>query len=188
MKPQQEIFETGEKENKNEIIEIEEEESIIEAPEPPAKFTKQKKKRAPLSEEQKERLKLQLAKGRATSLANRQKKAQLKKIEKEEQVSAQEDKIYQAISKKKNQTKDQDTLLTEIEDLKRKLAEKDEPKPPAVKEKKPRKPRAYKNTASTEAVEIKKPEPAPEPEPEPEPEPQPSMSNRNLAKMMRGLR
>ena len=188
MKPQTEIFEGTETVNKKEIKELEETDTITEMPDAiPEKFVKQRKKRAPLSDEQKERLKLQLAKGRATSLANRQKKATLKKIEKEEKITEQEDKIFKAIEKKKNSSKDQSNLLNEIDELKRKLAEKEQPQAPAEtpqKPKKERKPKQIKKPITPPSS----PEPEPEPEPEPQPEPQPTMSNRNLARMMRGLR
>ena len=188
MKDQAEIFEGTQTINKKEIKELEETDTITEMPDAiPEKFVKQRKKRAPLSDEQKERLKLQLAKGRATSLANRQKKATLKKIEKEEKITEQEDKIFKAIEKKKNSSKDQSNLLNEIDELKRKLAEKEQPQAPAEtpqKPKKERKPKQIKKPITPPSS----PEPEPEPEPEPQPEPQPTMSNRNLAKMMRGLR
>tara|TARA_R110000822_G_scaffold216329_1_gene351020 strand:- start:482 stop:994 length:513 start_codon:yes stop_codon:yes gene_type:complete len=64
-------------------------------------FEKEKKPKKVMSDEQKDRLKAQLAKGRATSLANRQKKAMVKKIDKEDDVKAQDEKIAKSVLGKK---------------------------------------------------------------------------------------
>jgi len=77
------------------------------------------KKKRVLTEEQKERLRAQLKKGRETSLANRKKKAQLKKIDKEDKNKADDEKIYQAMKKKLRPSE----LETENADLRRQLAE-----------------------------------------------------------------
>ena len=68
---------------------------IFESTEKPAK-----KKRV-MTDEQKDRLKAQLAKGRATALLNRQKKAMVKKIDKDDEVKAQDEKIAKKVLGKK---------------------------------------------------------------------------------------
>ena len=70
---------------------------IFESTEKPAKKVKKV-----MSDEQKERLKAQLAKGRATALANRQKKALVKKIDKEDDVKIQDEKIAKSVLGKKS--------------------------------------------------------------------------------------
>lgn len=70
---------------------------------------KVKKPRKPMSDERKAQLREQLKKGRETALANRQKKAKLKKIEKEEKSKDEDKKIAEFYSKKagiKNETND----------------------------------------------------------------------------------
>ena len=62
---------------------------------------KKTKKKRVLTDAEKERLKANLAKGRATSLANRRKKAQLKKIALEEKSKEEDERIFQAYKKKR---------------------------------------------------------------------------------------
>ena len=69
---------------------------IFESTEKPAKKVKKV-----MSDEQKDRLKAQLAKGRATALLNRQKRAMVKKIDKEDDVKATDAKIAKKILGKK---------------------------------------------------------------------------------------
>lgn len=75
------------------------------------------KKKRVLTEEQKERLRAQLKKGRETSLANRKRKAQLKKIDKEDKHKADDEKLYKAMEAKLRPSK----LEQENADLKRQL-------------------------------------------------------------------
>tara|TARA_R100001369_G_C3298819_1_gene165316 strand:- start:90 stop:695 length:606 start_codon:yes stop_codon:yes gene_type:complete len=77
------------------------------------------KKKRVLTSSQLERLRAQLKKGRETSLANRKKKAQLKRIDKEDKNKADDEKIYQAMKKKLRPSE----LETENADLRRQLAE-----------------------------------------------------------------
>ena len=83
------------------------------APVPPAK--KEKKARKPLSEERKAALKENLKKGRETALANRQKRALGRKIDKDEKDQELNDKIAKKILK-------QDTSRDDILFLKNELA------------------------------------------------------------------
>ena len=69
---------------------------IFESTEKPAKKVKKV-----MSDDQKERLKAQLAKGRATALANRQKRALVNKIDKEDDIKAQNEKIAKSVLGKK---------------------------------------------------------------------------------------
>ena len=97
------------------------------APEPePEKVVapKKTKKKRVLSPEEKERLKANLAKGRATSLANRRKKAQLKKIALEEKSKEEDERIFQAYKKKrapKELEEENDSLKKQLDELMMKL-------------------------------------------------------------------
>ena len=93
-------------------------EPVVAETEPAVKAKPVKKKRV-LTEEQKERLRNQLKKGRETSLANRKKRAQLKKIDKEEKNKADDEKIFQAMKKKLRPSE----LERENAELKKQLAE-----------------------------------------------------------------
>ena len=82
---------------------------------------KKTKKKRVLSEAEKERLKANLAKGRATSLANRRKKAQLKKIALEEKSKEEDERIFQAYKKKRKPKEledENDSLKKQLADLK----------------------------------------------------------------------
>ena len=92
---------------------------VDETPAPEAKPKKERKKRRPLTDEEKERLKQNLARGRATSLAKRRKKAQLKKIELEEKNAAEDERIFQAYKKKRKPAE----LMEENDTLKKQIAE-----------------------------------------------------------------
>jgi len=85
---------------------------------------KKVRKKRVLTEEQKEKLKANLAKGRATSLANRQRKAKLKEIEKLEKVTEQDKKIKKHIEEKEKKSRSNDNYEKEIAELKRQLAAK----------------------------------------------------------------
>tara|TARA_R110000824_G_scaffold6730_5_gene31059 strand:+ start:779 stop:1366 length:588 start_codon:yes stop_codon:yes gene_type:complete len=148
---------------------------------------KKTKKKRVLTDEEKERLKQNLAKGRATSLANRRKKAQLKKIALEEKSKDEDEKIFQAYKKKRKPAE----LMDENESLKKQLAEmkmqmesskkQEIIKPVKVKEK--REPKV--KTAETEDSDD---EPAPKKTAKPvTPAPKKEMTKREIMKMMRGL-
>jgi len=69
-------------------------------------------------------LKANLAKGRATSLANRRKKAQLKKIALEEKSKEEDERIFQAYKKKrapKELEEENDSLKKQLDELMMKL-------------------------------------------------------------------
>ena len=89
-----------------------------------APVVKKARKKRVMTEEQKAKLVANLAKGRATSLANRQRKAKLKEIEKLETVTAQDKKIKKHIEEKEKKSRSNDNYESEIAELKRKLAEK----------------------------------------------------------------
>ena len=89
-----------------------------------------KKGRKAMTEERKQAVKLQLAKGREKALENRRKKALLKKLEKEEQHNEIEEKIKEKIKNKKTSNDLQD----EINELKQLLLKATTSKePPAPK-------------------------------------------------------
>ena len=71
-------------------------------PEPAETAPKKIKKKRVITDAERERLRANLAKGRATSLANRRKKMQLKKIAKEEKCKNDDDRIFEAMKKKRN--------------------------------------------------------------------------------------
>jgi hypothetical protein len=93
-------------------------------PEVAEPVVKKTRKKRVMTEEQKEKLKANLAKGRATSLANRQRKAKLKEIEKLETVTEQDKKIKKHIEEKEKKSRSNDNYESEIAELKRQLAEK----------------------------------------------------------------
>ena len=92
--------------------------------EKPKKEKKPKKKRV-LTEAQKDQLKANLAKGRATSLANRQKKKKLKEIDKEEKTIQEDEKIFENLKKKlssKQIAEENTSLKAQLAELKANLA------------------------------------------------------------------
>ena len=97
------------------------EEVAVEEVKPVVKKTRKKRVMTP---EAKAKLVANLAKGRATSLANRQRKAKLKEIEKLETVTAQDKKIKAHIEEKEKKSRTNDNYEAEIAELKKKLAEK----------------------------------------------------------------
>ena len=102
-----------------------------------APVVKKARKKRVMTEEQKEKLKANLAKGRATSLANRQRKAKLKEIEKLETVTAQDKKIKKHIEEKEKKARSNDNYEEEIAELKRQLAEKPKTMPKIEEEEEP---------------------------------------------------
>lgn len=90
---------------------------VAEVESTPEPVVKKKKAKRVLTEEQKERLRAQLKKGRETSLANRKRKAQLKKIDKEDKHKADDEKLYKAMEAKMRASK----LEQENAELKRQL-------------------------------------------------------------------
>lgn len=97
-----------------------------EAPALEEKIDKRKgKSKRVLSDEQKAKLKENLAKGREKSLATRKRKAELRKIEKAERITEEETKVLSALEKKRDKSRANNDLLTQIAELKAKLLEKD---------------------------------------------------------------
>ena len=150
---------------------------------------KKAKKKRVLSEAEKERLKANLAKGRATSLANRRKKAQLKKIALEEKSKEEDERIFQAYKKKrkpKELEEENDSLKKQLAELKLQMesSKKQEIiKPVKVKQKR-------EKTASTTDSDDEKPAPkmiqvleTPKLIPKPEKK---KLTSREIMKMMRG--
>ena len=172
-------------------------------PEPPKKKSGYVKKgRKPLSEEQKQRLRENLAKGRAKSLEIRRRKAQLKKIEKADKVTEEEEKIYNNIQRKKQKAKDNDELLKQIEELKAQLRNKEKPAPPPPPPP-PQPKETKKEDLKLEVQQLEPQEPKKQPKPKPvivkPPAPKnnivpkppnhapPPLSKRKKMKMLRGL-
>ena len=166
------------------------------APEPVPKQTEVKKKKPKrvISDAERQRLKENLAKGRATSLANRQKKAKLKKIKKEEDSKADDEKIFESLKKKlqpdalkgENDTlkKELEMLRSEMRSMKERKVERPSTPPPKAKPEKiqrPIKDRRSVKSAATEDSDDDAPAPPPPPPPKKE------MSKRDIMKMMRGL-
>ena len=106
----------------NEIFEVDEDDSKVFIPKSKNKANKNKKKaKAGMTEERKAKLLEQLARGRATSALNRQKKAKVKKIKKQDEISEQDEIIYKDIEKKKNKkSKREMELEAELNELKNK--------------------------------------------------------------------
>ena len=137
MSEQDQIFEADEAYNNilndsEDEIETEEPQEIPliqqEIEEPIVKKDKRRGKRSkPISEEQRKRLCDNLARGRAKALETRRKNAQLKKIEKEQKMDEKEEKLLNALNKKKEKSQGNDDLLKKIADLEKKLLEKESP-------------------------------------------------------------
>jgi len=133
MPKQKEIFEIQEEELEHDapipepVEEMQEIPEIQQPLEPPVKKIdgRSQRKGTKVSPEQRKILIDNLARGRAKALENRRKKAELKKIEKQEKISENEDKMLDALLKKKNKSKDNETLLKEIAELTDKLNQQD---------------------------------------------------------------
>ena len=97
-------------------VKVEEEPLLPDIEDTVVEPTKIKKKRI-LTPEAKQRLLDNLARGRATSLAKRKKNAQLRKIAKEEQNQAEDDRIFQALKKKQRPKELEDENIRLREEL-----------------------------------------------------------------------
>lgn len=160
-KSKKEVFQDPSDDEATPVVDIED---VVETP------VKKVRKKRILTEEQKEKLKANLAKGRATSLANRQRRAKLKEIEKLETVTAQDKKIKKHIEEKEKKSRSNDNYEAEIAELKRQIASK--PKTmPKIEEEEPAnkviKPKKKVSFESEPVVAEKPPTPAPTPAPEP---------------------
>lgn len=149
--------------------------------EPVVKVDKRRgKRKKPISEEQRQRLCDNLARGRAKALETRRKNAQLKKIEKEDKLNEKEEKLLNALNKKKDKSRDNDDLLKKIADLEKKLLEKEsKPEPKVSKPLSQPKPAAAKPKPAAEA---------PAPKAPPAEKVAVELSKKELMKLMRGVR
>ena len=90
--------------------------------EPIVKKDKRRGKRSkPISEEHRARLVDNLARGRAKALETRRKNAQLKKIEKEQKMDEKEEKLLNALNKKKQKSQGSDDRLKKMADVEKRL-------------------------------------------------------------------
>ncbi len=188
----------------DELIPIPENEVVQEAPAPetddkadapepePEEVVAPKKKKSKrvLTEAEKERLKANLAKGRATSLANRRKKAQLKKIALEEKSKEEDERIFQAYKKKRKPAELEDEnakLKKQLDELMMKLEEKSNKqeiiKPVKVKQK--REKSAAIADSDDDLIQVTETPKIIEHEPKPPPAKK-KMTSREIMKMMRG--
>ena len=160
-------------------------------PEPVAEVVapKKTKKKRVLSPEEKERLKANLAKGRATSLANRRKKAQLKKIALEEKSKEEDERIFQAYKKKRKPAELEDEnakLKKQLDDLMMQMeaSKKQEIiKPLKVKTKKEKS--AAIADSDDDLIQVTETPKIIEDEPKPPPAKK-KMTSREIMRMMRG--
>lgn len=159
--------------------------------EPIVKKDKRKGKRTkPISDEQRKRLCDNLARGRAKALETRRKNAQLKKIEREQKMDEKEEKLLNALNKKKQKSQGNDDLLKKIADLEKRLLEKESAPPPQPKVSKPisvptpAKKVVEKSVSEPEKTYVK---PVAEPKATPAAEP-PQMSRKQMMKLMKSMR
>jgi len=144
-----------------------------------------------LTDEQKQKLRENLAKGRAKSIATRKRKMELRKIEKEEKISEDEKRVLAALEQKRNKSRESKDLLGQIEELKYKLAQKDkeiEQKSKEPKEQKSKEPLREKVQAEQTKAQAK---PKAQPKAKPKAEPKESADVREkklLMNMLRSLR
>ena len=189
-------------EESNEIVEPKKDETkVVEAePEPtevvaepvaePAETPpKPKKKKRVITDAERERLRANLAKGRATSLANRRKKMQLKQIAKEERTKDDDDRIFEAMKKKrnaKNLSAENDSLRKQLAELKAASAKpKEIVKPVKVKEKKVKS--AATDDSDDDMIHVRTKSVIIENEKKTSPPIKKPMSQREILKLMRGL-
>lgn len=158
------------------------------APPPPKEKRGRHRKGVKVSPEHREILLANLAKGREKALETRRKNAQLRKIDREEKMNEKEEKLLSALQKKKNKTKGNEDLLSEIAELKKQIKKQQlSASPPPPKEVPPPKPK-----------EKTPPPPPPSPKVEATPKgapPQPKglpppvqLSARELSRLMRSKR
>ena len=119
-----------------------------------------KKGRKAMTEERKQAVKLQLAKGREKALENRRKKALLKKLEKEEQHNEIEEKLKEKIKNKKTSSE----LEDEINELQQLLLKATAPKEPESVKEPVKEPESVKEQPAPKPIESPAPkieQPAP---------------------------
>ena len=185
MSKQQEIFESTPEEQEQEPLLQEVIEEVTE-PDVVIKIDKRKgKRKTPISDKQREQLLKNLAVGRAKGLATRKKKAELKRLEKEEKNDATDKLLLATLQKREMKSKSNDDLLKKIQDLESKLLEQQQAPPPTPKPVPTPKPAP---PAQHKFKEPAPPPPARPPTPTPTPVAQPKRSKKELAKLMRNLR
>lgn len=201
MDVEDEIFEES-----NEIVEpTADETKVVEAkaepaevvaaptPEPAETAPKKIKKKRVITDAERERLRANLAKGRATSLAKRRKKAQLKKIALEAKTAEEDEKIFQSYKKKrsgKELAEENDSLRQQLAELKAAAKPKEVVKPVKVKEKKVKS--AATEDSGDEMIQVRTKSIIIEDEKKASPPikkviEKKAMSQREILKMMRGL-
>ena len=158
MPSKEEIFESAvddldkkvkKRKEKRVVVEEESADEAEEEPEPVVVKAKPKKVKKPITEEHRQRLKDNLARGRATALANRQKNARRKKVEQDKYEEEVDNQLYEDLKRKKDRARDVDEYKKEIEQLKAKLN-----KPVLVEE-----------SEEEEEIEYVKPKRKPKPKP-----------------------
>jgi len=157
----------------------------VTAPPPPKEKRGRHRKGVKVSPEHREILLANLAKGREKALETRRKNAQLRKIDREEKMNEKEEKLLSALQKKKNKTKGNEDLLSEIAELKKQIKKQQlsaSPPPP-------------KEVPAPKPKEKTPPPPPPSPKVEAKPPPQPKglpppvqLSARELSRLMRSKR
>ena len=154
--------------------------------EPIVKVDKRKGKRSkPISEQHRAILLDNLKRGRAKALETRRKNAQLKKIERDEQMNDKEERLLSALNKKKDKSRNNDDLLKKIADLENKLKEKEVVTPPPAKVSKPLSKPAPKPEPAKQK-EVSKPLPQQAPPKNEKVEVQ--LSKKELLKLMKNVR
>jgi hypothetical protein len=193
----EEIFDESVPAPENEIVQeapAQETDNSADAPPPVSEVVakvvaiKKTKKKRVISDAEKERLKLNLAKGRATSLANRRKKAQLKKIALEEKSKDEDERIFQAYKKKRKPKELEDEnakLKKQLDDLMMQME--------SSKKQEIIKPKKVKTVREKTAAIADSDDEKPAPKliqvletPKLIPKPKPKMTSREIMKMMRG--
>ena len=193
----EEIFDESVPAPENELVQeapAQETDNSADAPPPVSEVVakvvaiKKTKKKRVISDAEKERLKLNLAKGRATSLANRRKKAQLKKIALEEKSKDEDERIFQAYKKKRKPKELEDEnakLKKQLDDLMMQME--------SSKKQEIIKPKKVKTVREKTAAIADSDDEKPAPKliqvletPKLIPKPKPKMTSREIMKMMRG--
>lgn len=159
------------------------------APPPPKEKRGRHRKGVKVSPEHREILLANLAKGREKALETRRKNAQLRKIDREEKMNEKEEKLLSALQKKKNKTKGNEDLLSEIAELKKQIKKQQlNADPPPPKEVPPPKPKEKTPPPPPPSPKVEaKPTPTPTPQPKGLPPPV-QLSARELSRLMRSKR
>ena len=159
-------------------------ELVMETPAPKEKRGRHRKG-VKVSPEHREILLANLAKGREKALETRRKNAQLRKIDREEKMNEKEEKLLSALQKKKNKTKGNEDLLSEIAELKKQIKKQQlsvSPPPPPAPKPKEKTPPPPPPSPKVEAT------PTPQPTPKGALPPPVQLSARELSRLMRSKR